>query len=159
MVKPCVGCGYCCIKTPCDVSRRVHGNGVTQCPELQWNGERYICKIIVGPLSKRYKEELYIGEGCCSNLNSWRQEVKPRLREDDTKLSIFSLDPTFQKFLFCMAQEWISGDKIKLILYSFKDILKKDGKSKDEIESTLKLIIHCLRSNRKSYIDEFMGKL
>jgi len=77
----CVGCGFCCIKSPCGLELMVHGNNL-QCPELLWNQEknRYFCNFV---LKKEIDiTPLYIGEGCCCGLNSWRQKVQPR-REID----------------------------------------------------------------------------
>ena len=159
MVNPCIGCGYCCISVPCDTSRRIYSNGVTQCPELEWNGERYICKLTTGHLSERYKEELYIGKGCCSNLNSWRKEVKPRREVDLPKNKIISLDPLFQKFLFSLSNEMISSDVILLTLGKLESILEKEGKSEEEIKSYSKEILHSLRSNRPSFYSGFIGDL
>lgn len=160
MVSPCVGCGFCCIKTPCDVSRRVYGAGIRDCPGLEWNGERYVCNLCTKDiLGERYREELYIGKGCCCNLNSWRKEVIPRRDQDLPQSGIVSLDPLFQKFLFSMGREMLSGDKTYLMLATFQDLLKRNGKSENEIKSISKAIVHCLRNNRPSYMDEFMGKL
>lgn len=69
----CVGCGFCCIKTPCDVARRIYGP-ISECPKLRWNGERYVCELVElpGQLGEDYRKELHIGAGCCAGLNSWR---------------------------------------------------------------------------------------
>lgn len=72
-MKECVGCGYCCIKTMCAVGEWVHGSVEERCPYLVWNGARYDCKI-----AKDYAEHLHIGAGCCSSLNTWRQDVHQR---------------------------------------------------------------------------------
>jgi hypothetical protein len=66
----CVGCGYCCIKVPC--AQSLHTWGKRDCPALVWNGKRYICEK-AGQWS-----ELYIGEGCCASLNTWRLDVRNR---------------------------------------------------------------------------------
>jgi hypothetical protein len=44
------------------------------CPELEWNGERYVCKQAFEP----YAKILGIGLGCCSALNTWRKNVRER---------------------------------------------------------------------------------
>ena len=160
MVSPCVGCGYCCIQAPCDVSRRVYGSGIRDCPALKWNNERYICELCTKDiLGERYREELFVGKGCCSNLNSWRREVIPRRDQDKPQTGIRSLDPLFQKFLFSLGKEMISGDKIYLVLCSLGSMLERDGKPENEIKSIQNSIIHYLRGNRPSYMDGFMGKL
>lgn len=67
---PCVGCGYCCKKVQCQGSLFKHGKMQT-CPELQWNGKRYICKQ-----AKAWEGELDIGGGCCASLfNSYREAM------------------------------------------------------------------------------------
>lgn len=60
----CVGSGYCCKTAICVVGQVHYKVGPTaQCPGLLHNGERYICA-----LAGTYREELAIGEGCCSPL-------------------------------------------------------------------------------------------
>ncbi len=70
--KECVGCGYCCLKAQCAVSLDVYGP-LARCKALYWNGSMYRCG-----LAKLWTEELAIGEGCCSSLNTWRQDVRER---------------------------------------------------------------------------------
>jgi len=72
---PCVGCGYCCLKAPCIYAQQ-RFPGVTRCPDLFWDGDRYRCWI--GMRFAEVGKELAIGEGCCSSMNSWRKEVKYR---------------------------------------------------------------------------------
>lgn len=66
----CVGCGYCCLKAPCPVSIEVYGVA-ERCRALWWNGTMYRCG-----LARLYEEELAIGAGCSSSLNSYRQNVR-----------------------------------------------------------------------------------
>lgn len=74
---PCLGCGYCCQKERCTVSSLLYiAHLGDDCPALQWNGLRYICKAIIE--HPELGSMLSIGEGCSSPLNSWRQEVKER---------------------------------------------------------------------------------
>lgn len=72
----CVGCGYCCMKTPCWVAFRVYGYSIKECPALLWDTARYICVLIRD--HPDIAKELYAGEGCCSRLNSWRKDVVRR---------------------------------------------------------------------------------
>ncbi len=58
-----------------------------------------------------------------------------------------------------MGREMLNGDKVFLIMGSLESILKNDGKTKNEINKIKNLIIHCLRQNRPSYMDGFMGKI
>lgn len=158
--KPCVGCGYCCIKSPCWVSIRLYGDGIAECPALIWSTEskRYVCDLCTKEIiGKDYKEELFIGEGCCCGLNNWRLDVKPRREKDFVKTNIFKLDPLFQKFLRSMAREWISSDTIFFIISGLKQDLLKDGESKEMAENISKSIYHCLTENKHGYIEKFMG--
>jgi len=80
-VKPCVGCGYCCVKTPCWVAQRIYGNSLKHCPELKWveDEQRHVCRLMTlhEPLGSDYK--LFAGEGCCASLlNSWRTDIRNR---------------------------------------------------------------------------------
>ena len=68
----CVGCRYCCKQATCSLGIKFYG-AQYPCPALFWNGERYMCKM-----AKTFSDDLYIGSGCCSPLNSWRKEVKER---------------------------------------------------------------------------------
>ena len=69
----CVKCGYCCTVS-CSLGIRLLDTNVdNNCKALYWDGKRYRCF-----LAEDFKEELSIGEGCCSPLNSWRKEVKQR---------------------------------------------------------------------------------
>ena len=74
----CVGCGYCCIQATCFLGAQVNNAWDGRCPSLVWSepDQRYWCK-----LARDWPEGtamLFIGAGCCSNLNSWRKEVKER---------------------------------------------------------------------------------
>lgn len=76
---PCVGCGYCCITVMCSVGQAVHGDYEERCPYLLWSDTRYECR-----LAEEYSGFLSIGAGCCSSLNTWRQDVKERKLHDET---------------------------------------------------------------------------
>ena len=44
---------------------------------MRWNGERHLCGVVVDADEEKeawLKKNLYIGEGCCSPLNTWRRE-------------------------------------------------------------------------------------
>ena len=126
--KPCVGCGYCCLLAPCSASVRLYP-GARRCPQLEWvvADNRYVCglMLIPGNLGHEYKKELAGGEGCCSGLNTWRQDVKNRTKEIDA-IGIFSLDPLFQRFLNSLGRSWLSGDALWLTVNAFKIGLVKD---------------------------------
>ena len=75
----CVGCGYCCLTAPCACGWTSVWEPGGGCPHLVWNGERYLCeRAIEGPGASDFRIALAIGEGCCSSLNSWRQDVRYR---------------------------------------------------------------------------------
>jgi hypothetical protein len=78
VIKPCIGCGFCCVQAMCVAGRYLHPELDDQvvCPELHWNGQRHVCLLMEQPgiAGERYRQGLYAGEGCCSNLNSWRRE-------------------------------------------------------------------------------------
>ena len=80
-MRKCVGCGYCCRKTPCGVVLgrpggrkvpRMYEDGQA-CPELRWDGKRYFCQLVLA--NPDMKHLLAIGEGCCSSLNSDRKKI------------------------------------------------------------------------------------
>lgn len=80
MSKSCIGCGFCCRKTPCDVARRagkVDNRG--KCQLLRWDGERYRCGIMVDEfydyVRAKYIQDLSIGAGCCAGLNTDRERI------------------------------------------------------------------------------------
>ena len=72
-VKPCVGCGYCCITANCGAF------STPECPALIWDQDkqRHFCKLCLlpGKIGKDFRDSLYIGKGCCSNLNTWRNNI------------------------------------------------------------------------------------
>ncbi len=73
---PCLGSGYCCMKSQCQLSVEKHGLVRGACPELQWNGERHLCGLMLDAERGEYaKYWLAEGTGCCSPLNSWRREA------------------------------------------------------------------------------------
>ena len=76
----CVGSGLCCLKAQCVRSVMIHG-AQERCPELDWNGARYVCKLmqLPDPEGAFYRDDLYAGAGCCMPLfNDWRRDVKFR---------------------------------------------------------------------------------
>jgi len=67
---PCVGCGYCCLKSQCYYSIHLFGDVDGVCQSLIYNGERYRCAQVGNP---RLKYEVGIGTGCCSPLFNERR--------------------------------------------------------------------------------------
>lgn len=159
-VSKCVGCGYCCMKTPCDAARRLY-KGATECPQLEWSekNDRYICGLMVIPglLGQGYRQELYCGAGCCSNLNSWRKDVKQRSRAA-TEYNRPQIPTMFQAFLKAFAGEpMMGGDKIQLILASFQSNLYSLEYSEDEVQYIMRSVVHYVTSNKSSMFKGFMA--
>lgn len=155
--RECVGCGYCCMKTPCDAARRLYPN-VEHCPQLNWNGERYVCGLmeISGPLGEQYKKELYAGAGCCASLNSWRNDVKKR-EPELKRTNINPLPETMQMFIRALASEFISSDIIYLALEKFKKDMLKSNYSEEDIQSIIKACVHLFTENKSRFNSQFMG--
>ncbi|WP_027721665.1 hypothetical protein [Maridesulfovibrio zosterae] len=78
--KKCVGCGWCCISDPCEVSHRKYGY-TKRCPDLFWDKcmNRYICLLMRDAQeSEDAKRQLFEGQGCCAPLMTWRDNVHDR---------------------------------------------------------------------------------
>lgn len=154
---PCVGCGYCCIKTPCDASRRLYP-GASHCPQLLWLDDRYECGLmkIAGLVGEGYRQELHAGEGCCCSLNDWRKNVKRREPQLNRTL-INPLPEVMQVFIKCLAAEFMSGDKMFMTLHKMGVLLKESGYDEDEIENIKTCSMHVFSENQNSFMKEFMG--
>jgi hypothetical protein len=69
ITRPCIGCGYCCTKATCAIGVAYYDLEATdRCPGLRVVDGTYRCA-----LADQYGDELAIGAGCCSPLNSERQ--------------------------------------------------------------------------------------
>jgi hypothetical protein len=158
-VRECVGCGYCCIKTPCDAARRLYP-GARSCPQLLWieQESRYKCGLmmIAGPVGQGYKSELYAGAGCCSGLNSWRKDVKKR-DHLDMDMMWNPLDPIFQIFIRRLSANFVSSDTISLTIASMDKELKEKGYSDRETNHIKTMILHQFCQNRSKFTEEFIG--
>ena len=158
-VKPCVGCGFCCIKSKCAAGQRLY-KSADICPALIWSDSesRYYCDLMTlpGNIGFQYREELYAGAGCCCNLNTWRKDVKPRATSNNED-GFISLDPLFQKFLNHLSKEFISSDVMYLALLGLKHELIKDGNDEEKIQKILELIIHKFKSSRSKFTETFIG--
>jgi len=77
--RQCVGCGYCCLKIPC-FGALFHGwvDEKMRCTKLIWDEEanRYWCQR--AKENRLFAENIYVGQGCSSDLNTWRKDVKYR---------------------------------------------------------------------------------
>jgi hypothetical protein len=90
---PCLGCGYCCKKALCTLGSHLHGHELP-CPSLTYKNGRYWCSEALS--SEHVAKALYVGEGCCSSMNSYRQE---RLRRMQAFKLIIPMLRTNQVFL------------------------------------------------------------
>lgn len=156
--KPCVGCGYCCLKAKCDAGMRLY-KSADVCNALIWSEEknRYYCNLMTlpGNLGFEYKKELYAGDGCCCGLNSWRNEViKREVKKPEKPVN---LDPFFQIFLKSLGRQWLSGDIIALTIFQFQDELSKRDLKESEIKEITKLTLYHLKNHRDTKYDGFMG--
>lgn len=73
----CMGCGWCCLDNPCEVSHAAFGY-TPRCPALVWTGARYICDLVVRPVAGVDLTPLFVGQGCCARHNAWRESVRER---------------------------------------------------------------------------------
>lgn len=157
-VKQCVGCGYCCMKTPCDASRRLYP-GARECPQLIWSDkrERYICGLmsIKTSLGAEYRKELHAGAGCCCGLNSWRNDVKKRVSTE--AMYINPIPTIMQMFLRALSCQFMSGDAMTLTLAHMESDMLKSGYDKSEVDNIIQGIVHIFTNNRSSFTKEFMG--
>ena len=156
----CVGCGFCCIEAKCAVSERLYPS-VEICPQLIWDKKdnRYYCDLmrIPGIIGESYRAELYAGAGCCSNLNSWRHDVKERNPYYKKRRLKSPIDKLFQLFLNQLGKEWISGDIIHFVFSGWEHEMEKDGMDKKEIKTIVETAKQYYLNNKPSYINSFMG--
>ena len=145
--KHCVGCGFCCRKAPCAVATRIYGSGITSCPALEWDGNRYWCRLckLPGNLGREYRKELAAGEGCCCGMNTDRASIPPP--QEAPKMR--SLPRELKVFLRHLGREFISKEAIWLALNAAEHELEDEG-FRD----------HCLAAmmeERPAHVDDFMG--
>ncbi len=162
-VKSCIGCGFCCIKTICDSGRRIYGNGVILCPALKWDEKckRHYCKLcnISGELGRQYRIELYVGAGCCANLNSWRRETLiNRINiKGNAKKYVNQIPHELQIFLKNLGQEFISINAISLALSSTKEDLMENGWDVNKAEMFCMQVMHQIKQSKSTVNKNFMG--
>jgi len=157
-VDECNGCGFCCYKAKCVAAARLYP-AAEICPALKWTEEkkRYVCDLmqLPGNLGEIYRKELYAGEGCCMNLNTWRKVVQKR-REIELEHKTVIIPKIFQMFLASLGREWISQDALYLAIMGFQQNLIKDGYIEEEAKEIGILVAHYLKGNRPSIIKDFM---
>lgn len=157
-IKECIGCGWCCLRAPCMASVRLYPGSDT-CPALKWNGQRHTCELmeLPGMVGEAYRKELYAGEGCCGNMNSWRREpLKDRIKKTDLlKNPIPSL---MQKFLVSLGNQMVSKDTLVLAVYGFcGNLIEKDGMDEGEAELIGLRCLELLKNSRNKMAEEFLG--
>jgi hypothetical protein len=80
--RPCVGCGYCCKKVPCPLGVARQISFQAPCSFLRFEHGRHWCGLVVDEEDDRSRaimvDDLAIGVGCCSPLNSDRLELLDR---------------------------------------------------------------------------------
>jgi len=162
--KSCVGCGFCCLKTPCGASLRLYGT-TTRCPALRWDtdGKRYACRLmqLPGVIGERYRAELYAGAGCCAGLNTWRKDVQPReggeIGDRIVPVEANPIPPIMQAFLRTLGQQMISSDVWALTCLAWVRELKKMGHSAEQAETLSALALAQMKSEQSSFMRDFMG--
>ena len=95
VVRPCVGCGYCCKKAPCVLASTLGRVKDGKCQELLFSEGRYWCGLMLRAPDLDdhdehwYKVALHAGAGCCSPMNSERRKF---LTSDDGMSNVFNSD-------------------------------------------------------------------
>jgi len=75
---PCIGCGYCCMKSLCMLGSIKYGYK-TPCPSLVLKDGRYWCGEVLSADDERrpvIERDLAINAGCCSSMNTQRQRQR-----------------------------------------------------------------------------------
>jgi len=156
----CIGCGFCCRKAPCQIAQRIHGSGITECPELQWNGSRWICGAVHrarGPLADQYRRELAIGAGCCCGLNDYRQRGYPPTPEELAPVVGFDPIPRWvQFFIGQLGRNMVSPDVIYLILLSLRKRIA-DEEGDERANFVVREIVRCFNGQRSEFDTGFIG--
>lgn len=161
-VKECVGCGFCCSTALCDAAVRLYGRVALPCPALKWDGTKNRCELMAlpGNLGEWYRKNLYAGEGCCSNLNSWRREpLKDRTKPEPVVSTKVVVPSMMQYLLTALSRQFISGDTWYLGLVNFSDMLVKNGYTEDEAKQVVSKCVHLIRNQRSNFIDSFTGSV
>ena len=154
-VDPCIGCGWCCRKNPCPLAFKLHGDGITRCPDLEYNDGVWRCGAVMraeGPLEDQYREILHIGAGCCANINSDRQKIPTPAQVgwgDEHKVS----DQTdwkvaFQALAMSVGDQFVRPEFITLVS---KSLQQHSG------EAISKEFDQCVCANRSPFVTELMG--
>jgi hypothetical protein len=154
---PCVGCGFCCRKGPCELATQFNiwrppENG--GCRSLKWDGTKWRCTLVT--LRPEYAEMLYAGEGCCCSLNTDRRHIPT---PDDVR-GVSCINPVtavdwkkaLRSFVRGMAGSFVSGDAVYLAILSMKRDL-----TPDEFNIVAEEIAHAYKQNTSKFSDGFIG--
>ena len=71
LIRPCVGCGYCCTESPCGLAIATHIAWKSPCPSLAERHGRKWCQLVLeaeGQQKRDRMKHLAIGAGWCSPL-------------------------------------------------------------------------------------------
>ena len=156
----CIGCGFCCTKAKCGAAMRLYPSADT-CPALKWDdeAERHFCDLmtIPGLVGEGYRQELYTGEGCCMNLNSWRREKLV----DRTKKQMYGdvvIPKLMQQFLVILGKQWISSDVLMLTATGFMGhLIEVENMEEEKAKFIANKCISLMKESRSSSTENFMG--
>ncbi len=84
-IRKCVRCGFCCSQALCMFAVAKCGPK-TRCPFLRHVGKQYLCGLIEdakGEEKRRLMEDLSIGAGCSSGLNTRRKILLVAMEIED----------------------------------------------------------------------------
>ncbi len=139
----CVGCGYCCRKAPCVISKALYNKN--KCPVLTYDGKRYWCGLI---------RQMAIGEGCSSSLNSDRSIM---VKQKNELMLPIPASNILTSFLKSFSRQWYSSDMLFMMLQSMAYDLKEKGFKEKDIEETINKIKICMGVTRSKEAVDFMG--
>jgi len=124
----------------------VFGSVAGHCPALVYKDGRYWCDLCrpTSLVADRYRRELFIGEGCCSPLNSDRQNIPP----PGPTAARPEIGRDCRLLLRAMAHQWLSGDQLWLILNEAAQVLGREWMAEAG---------RIMREERSSMAEQFMG--
>ena len=150
----CIGCGYCCLKAKCIAGARLYGVSDNTCEALVFDekDQRHKCKLVMfgNSLSDHYKNELHIGEGCCSSMNTWRKEpIQNRIPKIYVTPQQTPLHPTLKILLECIGSDFTSTSERKvLMLMKFKHQLLHTGMDDLVVDDIIGQSVEILAKNK-----------
>lgn len=158
----CIGCGYCCVKAPCVASVRLYKES-RPCPALVWDEDtkRHWCELglLPGVLGEEYRKELYMNQGCCMNLNSWRKDpLQDRTKTLPSDILTSPIPVIMQIFLKCLGNEpFVSADLLNLVTSNFESELTKHKFDPETAKTYHRWCSKYIFDNRNAIFKDFMG--